>query len=166
MKSEHLGVWIGAIAAVALVILYISQSEQSGGTKIEPVFQVSGTSPEVAAIRSSERIAKLNANKDTVLGWFALQLGLKQTDASKELGILQSNNEVKIAESVSKAQLEMAKQSGLTAVQLAAYDAEARKFIAKQAADAAKKGKNINAISGLVQSGTSFLDKILGLFGK
>ncbi len=162
--DSNIGIWIGAMAAVALLILYMMQSEQSGGTRIEPVFQVSGVSPEVVAIRTQERIARIGANKDTVLGWFAYQLGLEQTASATKLGILQSNNEVRMTEITGETQVKIAQETGLTARQIAQMDADARKYIAAQQAAVAKKGKNINAITGLVSAAGNILTDMFKIF--
>ena len=150
--NKELAVWVSAIAGVALVVLYLSSSRESSGGA-NPVFQVSGISAEVAAIRSSERIAAIDAKRDTVLGWLSYQLGLRQSDNALALGTIESNNEL---EGV-RIGGEVAREGFMSEQAIARMQADAQRYIAQQNNKTQRNKNTWSGIGSLVGSVLKFL---------
>jgi len=142
-----------------LVVLYFL-SQNGGGSSsdatITPVFQVSGITPEVAQIRSNERIAQIEANKDTALGWIAYQLGIGVSNNEVTTTQITSDNQVKSDQINASAAAQVASAAASAQIQSAQISADASKYVAQQQ----NKGKNTAAAGGII----SGIASIISLF--
>lgn len=156
MNKNEIAVWVGAATGVILLVLYLANDAQDSGGSVNPVYQISGVTPEVAAIYSGERVANIMAKKDVFLGYFAQQLGIAQSGDALTLGTVQSNNSVTISAQESAAVQSVAATSANAQIQAAQLNANAQIQVAKQQS----KGKNISAVGGVIGN----IAKVLSFF--
>lgn len=169
MNTKEGLIIFGSIASVILLVLYFTRQAESGGS-VQAVYEVSGITPEVAGIRSTERIAKIQANRDTALGYIQYLLGTDENLTAKDISQIQSNRDISISKQEMESATAIAGIAGNTQVSVSNNELQSNNFNAltqKEVANInANAAKDIVKKQASAQKWSSFWGGLFGGVGK
>lgn len=133
--------WAVGIGFVLVILIYLSMRNGSGSATVQPSFEVvGGVSPEIASLRTSEKIAELNTKDSMFANYLGYLLGIDGGYRTENIARISADSQVQTTQIESDA----AKVLGQISADAQRYGYDASVNIANREAAASETAARYN----------------------